>query len=1114
MPFCYCHKAECVEFDLPVWVEPAKRNDTLVDGGNCAKNCSSLCLGYGACTGCAERRHLRPSVPLATQRFRSVAVEARKPLPAMSKATPQTPARFYCQNPNQSGDTTGVGMALAILGEMNLLFLASMNAPNLASAFLTYYQDMGARPERVVLLVGDAEAVTLSDQEIRKNEGKRKKEALAAIAEERKAPTAMIEECQREEARLLDELKLAASAKDLDGKLAVLAAGAPPQADMAKRLQALRRMRGMAAQRIRELALREETANKGESGVENDALGAFKPYTVSSDPPPQGAQGAKGGKGAEKAKGEASASSSARPALEWKDIALADMSIDVLVRLLRTFGWPACPLFAPSVLTASRLGVDKPSRWLYVDPGTALDVISSEMADLDRQFHDAELTLTVLPGWLDGKEQSSDPLDFPLALRIARRERDRIGQVLHAASRQVSAHHETLQDTGFRDALLRGCGHSGVGLYELLGHLRAEQTYKLFLYECSGERDKAIKVLLFARSEYDVNLAVDALELPQGGKKSELCKNARIEERVQNRAKRFRFVRDMLQLKLTRRLETARRYAGLEELPAELVSKLSGLAGRILPWAHFDERAGNQLYQGLTALAIGLREVPVALPSGGEQGYQTLMRIPDHQYYPIGDTSRHILAVLQRGGVHELTKRIAGCLRPGCEIVGPALRKYFLDDFVERKTRLAGGKRPTFVLIWVRGVNASELGKLIAGMKGAFDRAKIDETQLGKLDSMKRNPHHVMTPQLCAQLTILFECFNQTHGKFQSPDPSRYFVPVPIGDRVHIDQYDHASKLVFKEDPDNMINLWARDDLPVLKDAIGGTHWRYRQVAMMRELFMDERFDLMQIGIRSGAIEQGMYQVVPSVYIEEHMCATGDRMVSLTREGPARAVLDQELRKIHTRIIAGGKKVALPATSTKPVPEKTVGSESTSSPPMSTEQPPDEGPAVTVGEELAGLLAFREACDLEFIGADPQALREWEAGHGKLKRLVKECAALKEQVEAVTAALAGKSPSADSSVPPQPDPTCGGFPLFFRLVTAHLVGLNQARTEEALDVFTRSLLRKLIAPTEEDLLPAIDEVLRVERGALHIHELFLLCEYVKVICLNYKTVCGAVYRSV
>lgn len=1113
MPFCYCHNAECAEFDLPAWIDPDKINKLLVAGDNCDDSCPDRCLGYGGCTACAKRRHVRPLVPLAVQRFQSVAVDARRPIPAVSKATPDAPARFYCQNPNQSGDTTGMGMALAILGDMNLVFMVSMNAPKQACAFLTYYQDMGAVPERIVLLVGDNEVLTEEEKKaLMAKEDLRKQEALASIEKSREELKVVIDGCKKEEARLLGELGMAPTDKGLDSTLAKLAADDSPQAqekaDKAKQVQKQRQDRNKAEQGVRALNIQEENEKKGESGIVNDALGAFASYTVES-PDEKGGKGGKAGgkekakvkvKEQEKASASVSVSSSKPPAWDWKDIALADMSIDVLVRLLRGFGWPACPLFAPSVLTASRLQVDKPPSWLYVDPSTALDVLRSEQDDMDQQFHDAEMKMEVLPGWLDGMASSEDPQDFPLALLVAAREYVRIGKGLVTASKRLNDHAQTLGDSGFRDALLSGCARSGVGLYELMGALRAEQTYKLFLYEDATHA----KVLLFARSERDVDEAVEALKLKPGGTKSELCKNARIEGRVANRAKRFRFARDLLQLKLARRLETSRRYAKLEELPIEVLSPLSRLAGRILPWRYFNEQAGNQLYQGLTALAIGLREENVTVDAS-QGGYQTLMRIPSHQYYPIGDTSRHILAVLQRDGINELTKRIATRLQSGCDTVRPVLNTQFLTDFVNRKRLEAGeGKRLTFVLIWVRGVNANELDKLVKGVKGGFNPSTVDDTQLGKLDSLKRNPHHVMTPQLCTQLKMLFESFNKVDGKFAIPGRPRYFVPIPIGDRVHIDQYDHASKLVFGEGKDNMINLWARDDLPELKDAIGGPHWRYRQVAMMRELFMNKDFDLMQIGIRSGAIEQGMYQVVPSIYIEEHMCSTGDRMASLTREGPSRALLDQELRKIHGRIMGVGEK---PAKGSK----KTVAQTPVEAEPIPESSIPLEEP-VTQGEELAALLAFREACDRDFTIEGSTAVQAWKDSHGRLKRLVKECAEQDERIAAVKRALDGKSAGESSSVPPEPDPTCGGFPLFFRLVTTHLVGLNQARTPEALALFADRLQAQLDSPIDVVQSEPTVDMQRVERGALHMRELVQLHEYVKLICRDYDAVSSKVYR--
>ncbi|WP_296943010.1 hypothetical protein [uncultured Massilia sp.] len=1120
---------------MPAWIDLVKIDEALVDkdveGADCARNCATLCLGHGACGACGKRRHSRPAVPLAAQRFQSAASAGGRRIPAMQPVDRSAPARFYCQNPNQSGDTTGVGMALAIFPDMNLLFFASVNAPGQAAAFLTYYQDMGAVPKRVLLLVGDTEVVPQpkpTDKE-QKEEKERKRKALADIAQQRKGLNAQVAEWRRQETPLLTALGFA-DYPPSPTTLATIAKNETPDGANAKLLIELRANRRKAARSLDQLALQEAAENPGnETVAANKVDESLKDFTIESvkgevvvekaasqdekdekdekdgKTPVQADDGAAEDGAVEDGAAQDVVVSEAPPALDWKDIALADMSIDMLVRLLRWAGWPVLPLYAPSILIPSRLNVDKVPKWLCVDPSTALDTIDSEIADLDQEFHDAEVTLAVLPGWLDEKALSPDPLVPRLAQEIGREELERIRAMLRKAPGRIAEQREALRQPELLSALHAGTERSGVRLPELLGQLRVAQVYKLFCYESP---DKKRQLLVLARTERDLKQAHAALELPADGTWVDLREKARIKAPVEKSRNRFNAARELLLLKLSRRDEKAKRFARIDSVPADVMSKVSKLAGHVLPWNYFEELAGNQLYQGLTALAIRLRDAQITVPADKASGFQTLMRIPDHQYYPIGDTSRHILAVLQRQGARELTRRIAERLAPGCEIVQPALQAHF-KKFVTDMTEKAGIKRLVFVLIWVRGVNGAEMGKLAAGLKAGF-QATIGDGSLRALDSLKRNPHHVMTAQLCTQLQVLFDNFNQGGAVIPSPDPKRYFVPIPIGDPVYIDQYDHASELVFGEDADNMINLWNRENLPGLKTAIGGPHWRYRQVAMMRELFMDGRFDLMQIGIRSGAIEQGMYQLVPSIYIEEHMCSTGDRMASLTREGPGRAVLDQALRKIQDRI-AGD--IASASAEPKDVSAKSAKAKSGDAPSLSLEEEADvrAQKLVVAKGELAALLAFREACDSVLVGKDPEAVQNWIAAHSMYETLVGECVVPEQLLEGIGNALGDKEPAASSAVPPEPDPACGGFPLFFRLVTNHLVGLNQARTRENLATFRARLLRKL-APTAEELPAPDDEQQRVERGALQFSELALLREYVKIICDKYDTVRATVHK--
>ena len=67
---------------------------------------------------------------------------------------------FYCQNPNQSGDTFGVGVALALFPKMCLMFFGSSRAREVVKGFLVYYYDMIENPKRLFLVIGDEDSAS------------------------------------------------------------------------------------------------------------------------------------------------------------------------------------------------------------------------------------------------------------------------------------------------------------------------------------------------------------------------------------------------------------------------------------------------------------------------------------------------------------------------------------------------------------------------------------------------------------------------------------------------------------------------------------------------------------------------------------------------------------------------------------------------------------------------------------------------------------------------------------------------------------------------------------------------------------------------------------------
>lgn len=187
------------------------------------------------------------------------------------------------------------------------------------------------------------------------------------------------------------------------------------------------------------------------------------------------------------------------------------------------------------------------------------------------------------------------------------------------------------------------------------------------------------------------------------------------------------------------------------------------------------------------------------------------------------------------------------------------------------------------ILIWVRSLNGSEVAGLKTVLKGsaltAFckrrDKLALVDDFFWLLDSGKRNPHHLMTPQLYETIA----CIAKRCG----------YMIIPIGDNVTYDQYaslnslDSTQYLQSSDDSCNLIGFWRKWDR-----VFAGNRRRLLQTFFMGRLFQKlakVKIPMTQVGVRSGEMEKGAYLGIPTVYLEEAVSESGGRMLPVTVGG-------------------------------------------------------------------------------------------------------------------------------------------------------------------------------------------------------------------------------------
>ncbi|PTL79882.1 hypothetical protein [Vitiosangium sp. GDMCC 1.1324] len=321
-------------------------------------------------------------------------------------------------------------------------------------------------------------------------------------------------------------------------------------------------------------------------------------------------------------------------------------------------------------------------------------------------------------------------------------------------------------------------------------------------------------------------------------------------------------------------------------------------------------------------------------------------------------------------------------------------------------------KKPNgVILLWVRSLNKKEreeLGKLSAqdleDLKQRKQRGHLVDELFWKLHGKKRNPHHLMTPQLFETVRFIAQKMN--------------FSVIPIGDELFFDEYLAVSSkkeasAYQKGEESNLINFWNRHEW------FGGPKRRIRQLFLLWQLFRRlsaQGIPLVQIGLRSGEMEKAAYLGVPTIYLEEGTSETGARMLPVTVGGSFPKARENELDDGITQWWQDASALS------------------------SNKNP------VTLEKSLAEAREKKTKFPNNQYWQNRVTTLETELADAKQKhtQLHKDRIALQEkQLDAFLFSATDHSALHDA--------LDGGYPFFFRLLTKNVIGLYGANEQSSLD---------------------------------------------------------------
>ncbi|MCY1042072.1 hypothetical protein OV208_12165 [Corallococcus sp. bb12-1] len=282
-------------------------------------------------------------------------------------------------------------------------------------------------------------------------------------------------------------------------------------------------------------------------------------------------------------------------------------------------------------------------------------------------------------------------------------------------------------------------------------------------------------------------------------------------------------------------------------------------------WSNLDDftwRGGNQLYSDASepnniARATGLSAVA-----------RLLQPHPELRVITIGKSHMHLNLLLEQVGGHRFaaaTKFVGTTFlrNLGAQAVSSiegevnAWSRRIINNY--RKQHPSSTATIKLLLVWVRGLNPTER-RGVQGLKrksGWDDDASVYQFSEHNHDTInadaKKNPHHVMNVQIFKQVSEICESISGKHT---------HVIPVAIGDILFEDMYDPQSPhYIDRTDPDHLVEYWER-----APDALKGEASMLKQRTFLLALW--KRFEIIQMGVRSGMLEFLAYNGLPTVYLE------------------------------------------------------------------------------------------------------------------------------------------------------------------------------------------------------------------------------------------------------
>lgn len=276
-------------------------------------------------------------------------------------------------------------------------------------------------------------------------------------------------------------------------------------------------------------------------------------------------------------------------------------------------------------------------------------------------------------------------------------------------------------------------------------------------------------------------------------------------------------------------------------------------------------RGGNQLYSDASEPNNISKSTDVSTAA------RLIQPHPDLRVITIGKSHMHLSKLLERVGgckfaaatkyigttfLRELDPRAAENIK-----VNAGLWSNQIVD-AHRRAHPASTATLKLLLVWVRGLNGPER----SGVQGLKKRSAWDAEESvhqfspfnhSTIHDAKKNPHHVMNVQIFEQLSDLCRDLSGKHTRV---------IPIAIGDPLLTDMYDPLSPpYIDKENRSHLIEYWTRAAAGVLT----GTAGMLKQRTFLLELW--RKFEIVQIGVRSGMLEFLAYNGLPTIYLEREV---------------------------------------------------------------------------------------------------------------------------------------------------------------------------------------------------------------------------------------------------